>query len=173
MTRAQMVVTAVVVIFAAYFGGIPALWRLMPPTATAVIPERWPHDQDMPVQIRVAAMHSNYVVTQVRFYVDAATVELEGATEPFYPEVLLQAPRPRQWRRLTLNRLTFPRVQWMELQAPLARLAEEKRSGRGRLTGVLDVEFSYVGGLNEHSAVMGRDRSQTRIDRIPFVIELE
>ena len=156
-----------------YFLTVPSFWRFLEPTAMAGIPDKWVYNEDLPIPLNIHTWHSNYQVIQVRLVINPTASDLPGATVPLYPVVLYQGSPPRTWRRLTLNRFTFPRSKRMEVVVPLARLAVEGGVSAGRLEGTLQVEFNYVRTLTRYSGSFGQELGIKRVETIPVLIRLE
>ena len=100
MTRKQRIVAAVVVILTFYFLVLPGFWTWLPPTATAVVPSSWPHNKDMPIEIRLSAWHSNYELREVRFGILSQRGRAQPQRPPLYPLVLAEGQHHRTWGRL-------------------------------------------------------------------------
>lgn len=173
MTR-NRIIAAVVVALTCYFFVVPGLWTWLPPSATAVIPASWPHNKDMPLEIRVWTWHSNYEVREVRFAILPERGRVQANSPPLYPLVLLEGQHNRTWNRLTLNRFTFPRVRRISVVVPFERLAAEGRVVPGTREGFLSIRLDYVGSVNRYSSVPGADEvSAGGGGRQDFRIELE
>jgi hypothetical protein len=155
MTRKQRISAAVVVVVTLYFLVLPSIWTWLPPTATAVVPQSWPHNKDMPIEIRLSAWHSNYELQEVRFGILPERGRLQPQHPPLYPMVLVEGQRNRTWNRLTLNRFTFPRTRRIPLVVPLERLAAEGRIVPGTREGFVNIRINYVGSVDEHSGMPG------------------
>ena len=125
MTRKQRITAAVVVVLTCYFLVLPGLWTWLPPSATAVVPSSWPHNKDMPIEIRLSAWHSNYELREVRFGILPERGQVQLQRPPLYPLVLIEGRHNRTWNRLTLNRFTYPRTRRIMVVVPLERLAAE------------------------------------------------
>lgn len=157
MTRKQRITAAVVVVLTCYFLVLPGFWTWLPPSATAVVPSSWPHNKDMPIEIRLSAWHSNYELREVRFGILPERGRVQPQGPPLYPLVLVQGRHNRTWNRLTLNRFTFPRTRRIPVVVPLARLAAEDRIAPGAREGFISIRIDYVGSVDEHSSMPGMD----------------
>jgi hypothetical protein len=173
MSRQQgMILKTALVVVAVYFLIVPAVWRMVPPSATANLPEEWPHDEDIPLNIRISSIHPNYKVTQVRLYIDHTQTTLKEPGDPLAPIILLDVQKPRKWSPLTLNRLTFPRRKKLSLVVPLADLAEKNFVRAGTLVGTLDVIISSAGSTSSGNRGITGPTPYMVIQQIPFVLEL-
>ena len=170
---AKKAVTAFFVVVFVYFLGIPLFWGAWVPSAMANLPEAWPHDRDLPVQISVRSVHGNVEVSQVRVYVDHTQTRLEGPEQAPYPFLILDKAPRQTWSAFSANRFTYPRTQTLELVIPFARMAGEEQVGPGVFAGNLDIRIDYMGSMGRHRGFMGTFRSSQVAERIPFVMQLE
>ena len=171
MTKKRLIVTAVVAIPFVYFLVLPMFWSLMPPSVAAGIASEWPHNRDMPIPISVWAWHKNFVVTNVRFYVDHQNTTAHGPNGPFYPESVFAVRGQTRWTRWGINRFTWPRRRRMEVVVPFARLAGEGVVQPGVVKGQLDIGIAYVGTMSRYEGPIITPR-QFR-ESIPFELTLE
>ena len=118
-------------------------------------------------------MHSNFKITNVRFYVDNQKTKLEGVTEPIYPMQVHNEERVQSWNRFALNRFTFPRTRRMDVIVPFSEMKAEGKSGPGVVVGKLDVEIDHVGSVHRHSGLGGQEMSRENVQVIPFEIRLK
>lgn len=162
MTRKQRITAAVVVVLTCYFLVLPGFWTWLPPSATAVVPSSWPHNKDMPIEIRLSAWHSNYELREVRFGILPERGQVQPHRPPLYPLVLVEGRHNRTWNRLTLNRFTYPRTRRIMVVAPLERLAAEGRIVPGAREGFINIRIDYVGSVDEHSSMPGMDEISYR-----------
>jgi hypothetical protein len=160
------------IILLGYVIVLPMLWSAMPPTAEVNIPAEWPHDQDMPLQVDVSALHPNYTVVDIRFYVDNPRTSLEGAEEPFYAVSLLQRPSKPFSMMNPLRRLTYPTGETIAVTVPFARLAGEKVTGPGVVVGTLDIQIDHPGSRNRYNNLGNQTAPEKAFARIPFNIRL-
>ena len=158
MTRKQRIVAAVAVVLTFYFFLLPGFWAWLPPKATTEIPVSWPHNQDMPLKIRLSAWHSNYEVREVRFGILPDRNRVQPNSPPLYPLVLLEGQHNRTWNRLTLNRFTFPATQRISVVVPSN--VWRPRGGSCRVRGQVFAFVSIMWGvLTGTAARLGRTKS--------------
>jgi hypothetical protein len=100
MTCKLRIVAAAVVVLMVCFLVLPGFWTWLPPTATAVVPSSWPHNKDMPIEIRLSAWHSNYEFWEVRFGILPERGRVQPQSPPLYPLVLDEGQHHRTWNRL-------------------------------------------------------------------------
>ncbi len=140
MFTRRNVITGALVFLLLYVMTVPILWPA--PTATATLPATARLDQDAPVQVELAACHSNVDLVEVRVYVDytgcTATTD-----KPLYPVYLLQVPGRERWPRWNINRVTWPWRRHVTLQLPLRQLHADGLLQPGSLHGKIDVTLVY------------------------------
>jgi hypothetical protein len=173
VTQKKTILMTTLVVGAVYFLILPGFWSWVPPSIAASIPAEWPHNQDLPLDIRISAWHPNYKVTQVRLYFDHKQTKLNGLSEPLRPIVLLDAHGPQKWNPLTLNRLTFPRRETMHVVVPLEVLAGEGKVGPGITVGTLDVLFSSAGSASSNNRAIIGDAPYMNMAQIAFQMQLK
>lgn len=169
MFEKRTVGPVVLILAAAYFLGFPIFWSQMPITVSAKIPETWPHDQDLPIDIAVHAWHGCFQAVQVRLYPDPERTRFTDVERVFDPVLLLDVAERENFSRFTLNRFTYPRTRTIRVVAPFGRLSAEGSLGSGTLDGTVDVEIAYVGSVSRRTGV----NTSTALQKIPFRVTLE
>jgi hypothetical protein len=154
MTKTRALIAGVLLVVIIYFMVIPMFWGMSSPSVTVGLPEAWPYDTDMPIPIEVSAPHANFAVVSVRLTPDPAHARAEGP--PIYPQVLFSGEQKREWTRLTLNRITWPRTRRVEVVWPLASHAAEGSVQPGVFKGRIEVAVDWVSGLHQFSGPVVR-----------------
>jgi len=172
MLEKRIIGRGVLVVAAVYFLGFPIFWSQLPMTASAKIPETWPHDQDLPIDIAVHAWHGCFQVVQVRLYPDPERTRLADVERIFDPVLLLDETERPAFNRFTLNRFTYPRTRTLRVVAPLERLTQEGGLRSGTLEGTLDVQIAYRSGGTRRTRTSNMQPSIT-MQKIPFRVTLE
>lgn len=145
----------------------------MPVTVTADIPDEWNHAEDLPFSIKVNSWHSNFKVTEVRFFVDNQKTSFDEIDEPIYAKYLMQESPIRSWNRLTLNRFTLPMVKRYKVVIPFSQMKEEGIISSGKIVGKIDIRVDHVGSVHRYSSVAFQELGEEYSYHIPFEIILE
>lgn len=170
----KQIAGGVVAAVIAYFFIAPTLWGWMEPSATARVPTEWYHNTDMPIDIAVSSWHGNYQLDEVRFCVDSAQTHMQGTTQPCHPLTIHRAEEREQWNRFTMNRLTYPRTEYIRVYVPFGRLAQEGRTGPGEVVGEIQLQLSHLGSVGRYSSDgFGGERSRKGTHQTPFRLLLE
>lgn len=164
-------VVIAIVVFVGYGVLLPLLaWR--PPKARVNLPEAWPKGQDLPLTVTLSALHSNFDVASIRFYVDYYGSTAKGPEGLFYP-VMLFEQRPRTitgaWQE---SRLTYPHTIALEVIVPFHSFAEQGLLGPGTLTGKVDVNY-VAADPRGGKRMPGVDRMNPGMAIIPFTITIQ
>lgn len=165
------VLTGIGVALFVYLFAVPiALWR--PPSVRAGLPASWPVNQDLTFTVRLNALHGNFDVVSIRFYVDHYGSTAKGPEGLFYPSVVFEQP-PRAVRSfLSASHLTYPQSMDFKVTVPFREFAEQGLLGPGTLAGKVDVNYvSY-----EPSAAKkfpGENRMRPGMKSVPFSIAIQ
>ncbi len=157
----------------AYYIVLPSLlitrWRT--PSVAADIPGRWPHNQDMPIRIRVSAWHPHFSVLSVRYLVDYYQTTAHGPRQAMPTQILYQEEKRRDWGAWRVNRLLYPRTRVVDVTLPLAQMAQEGQVQPGTVVGTLDVNTEFIGDTDDLPGMA--PLAPTATQQIQFATELE
>jgi hypothetical protein len=161
-----------------YFIIIPSWWD--PPLYEFRLPDTWPHNEDMPIDLVVSAEHRNFQVKSVMFLGDNELSSLDDSRVRLYSERLLDDPETLSWTQGSLNRFTYPYSRIYTLTLPLADMAAKREVSSGQLEAKFEVvmRFAYlrsrtVKGSRGTRNVETRGKTRSTVDYIPVSITLE
>lgn len=149
---------------------VPLAWR--PPSVEAGIPSVAGLKQDLVFNVRLTAMHGNFDVANIRFYVDYYGSTSKGSQGLFEPVVIFsQRPRaiPNGW---SMSHLTYPHTVDIPVTVPLREFSEKGLLGVGVLAGKLDVTYVSCQPSAGKSA-SGVDRMRPGTQSVPFSITIQ
>lgn len=152
-----------------YFMVLPFFWPS--PAAKVSMAKEAPFDQDLEITVVVRTWHSNFLIDQVRFYVDRSTTTAHGPGGPFYPIVLYNNPERIHAWPFWLNRLTWPRSQVLTLILPLKSLSQEQVVKQGIVRGKLNVTISFPMPPEPLALLLGYSAMTQALD-FPFELRL-
>lgn len=153
-----------------YFIALPLAWR--PPTVEAELPAAATLKQDLEFTVRLTALHGNFDVANIRFYVDFYGSTAKGPKGLFDPAVVF-SQRPRAilsgW---SMSHLTYPHTLEIPVKVPFPEFAGKGLLGEGVLAGKVDVTYVSCEPSAGKSA-SGADRMRAGTQSIPFSITIQ
>jgi hypothetical protein len=153
-------------------GYLIVLPMLLPlPTAEADVPATASLTEDLSFEVRLSALHSNYDVAQIRFYVDFYASTAKGEKGLFNP-ILVFEQRPRSMNGvLAVSHLTWPHTERYTVTVPLREFATQGLVGSGTLAGKVEVTYSYY-TPRVGRRIPGADRTSQSTSSVPFSVTI-
>lgn len=144
-------------------------WRA--PSVLAEIPAEAALSQDLTCTVQLKALHGNFDVASVRFYVDFYASTAKGPKGLFNP-VMVYEQRPRSilsaW---SMDLFTYPHSLEFPVTVPFRDFAQQGLLGPGTLTGKLDVNYVSC-QPSPGKSMPGVDRMRPGTQSVPFTITI-
>lgn len=167
--KARLAIVAAIP-FLAYWGIAPLFWPL--PDLSVTVPPETPIDAEVPIDIQLDALHPNFEIINVRFYVDHYNSDVHGPNGPFYPQNLHRIAEPVNWGFWEVNRFTWPRTRKRTVSLPLRELAAEGVVKPGTVRGKIDVTVAYPDVHSRMAQILGGFPTRSRMLSQPFEMEI-